>query len=94
MQPTKRVSQSSNSHTKRCRQRHRDMALGLVINLSVEELARDKAHGVGQDSGEKIAHSAVTFAKERNFERDAVTDERALLTDALRRSMGGARWPM
>jgi ATP-dependent exoDNAse (exonuclease V) alpha subunit len=72
-------------------QRHRDMALEFGDQPErVKELARDKAHGVGQDSGEKIAHSAVTFAKERNFERDAVTDERALLTDALRRSMGGA----
>ena len=56
----------------------------------VKEHARDRAYAVSQDSGEKIAHSAVTFAKERNFERDAVADERALLTDALRRSMGGA----
>ncbi len=56
----------------------------------VREQARDMAYAVGQDSGGKIAHSAVTFAKERNFERDAVADERALLTDALRRSMGGA----
>ena len=56
----------------------------------VKERARDRAHAAGQDSGEKIAHSAVSFAKERNFERDAVADERALLTDALRRAMGGA----
>ena len=34
------------------------------------------------------AHEAVTFAKARNFEREAVVDERALLRDALRRSMG------
>ena len=34
------------------------------------------------------AHEAVTFAKARNFEREAVVDERALVRDALRRSMG------
>jgi ATP-dependent exoDNAse (exonuclease V) alpha subunit len=34
------------------------------------------------------ARAAVTFAKERNLERDAVVDERALLRDALTRSMG------
>ena len=34
------------------------------------------------------AHAAVTFAKERNLERDAVVDERAILRDALARSMG------
>ena len=34
------------------------------------------------------AHAAVTFATDRNLEREAVVDERALLRDALRRSMG------
>jgi len=33
------------------------------------------------------AHEAVTFARERSFEREAVADERALLRDALRRGM-------
>jgi len=33
------------------------------------------------------AHEAVTFARERGFEREAVTDERALFRDALRRGM-------
>jgi conjugative relaxase-like TrwC/TraI family protein len=37
---------------------------------------------------EKTAQKAVTFASERSFEREAVTDERALFRDALRRSMG------
>jgi signal recognition particle GTPase len=32
----------------------------------------------------------VTFSKERNLEREAVVDERELLRDALRRSMGEA----
>ncbi len=31
---------------------------------------------------------AVTFARDRNFEREAVVDERALVRDALRRGMG------
>ena len=34
------------------------------------------------------AQEAVTFAKNRNFEREAVTDERDLMRDALRRGMG------
>ena len=34
------------------------------------------------------ARTAVTFAKERNLEREAVVDERAVLRDALTRSMG------
>ena len=34
------------------------------------------------------AQEAVTYAKERNFEREAVTDERDIMRDALRRGMG------
>jgi hypothetical protein len=34
------------------------------------------------------ARVAVTFAKDRNLERDAVVDERTLLRDALNRAMG------
>ena len=36
------------------------------------------------------SQSAVTFASERNLEREAVVDERALMRDALKRSMGQA----
>jgi conjugative relaxase-like TrwC/TraI family protein len=72
-------------------QRHKDMAIefGDQPGHAMAE-AKGRAREVGQDAGKKIAHSAVIFAKERNFERDAVADERTLLTDALRRSMGGA----
>jgi conjugative relaxase-like TrwC/TraI family protein len=56
------------------------------VITEASERARDIEHG----SGRRIAHSGVTFAKERNLERDAVVDERTLLADALRRSMGGA----
>ncbi len=37
---------------------------------------------------QKAAQEAVTFARERSFEREAVTDERTLFRDALRRGMG------
>ena len=37
---------------------------------------------------DRAAQMALTFAKDRNFEREAVVDERALLRDALKRSMG------
>ncbi|MGB8475344.1 MAG: MobF family relaxase [Candidatus Acidiferrum sp.] len=72
-------------------QRHKDMAIEFGdqpehVKVGAKERVRDAGHEVGK----KIAHSAVTFTKERNFERDAVADERTLLTDALRRSMGGA----
>jgi conjugative relaxase-like TrwC/TraI family protein len=45
---------------------------------------------IAQDSPRTTARSAVTFSKERNLEREAVVDERELLRDALRRSMGEA----
>jgi conjugative relaxase-like TrwC/TraI family protein len=72
-------------------QRHKAMAIEFGDQPEhVKTGAIERARDLGQDAGKKIAHSAVTFAKERNFERDAVADGRALLTDALRRSMGGA----
>jgi ATP-dependent exoDNAse (exonuclease V) alpha subunit len=52
--------------------------------------ATERERGIEHDTEQRTAHSAVTFAKERNMERDAVVDERTLLADALRRSMGGA----
>jgi conjugative relaxase-like TrwC/TraI family protein len=39
------------------------------------------------DSNQK-AREAVSFARDRNFEREAVVDERTLVRDALRRGMG------
>ncbi len=39
------------------------------------------------------AQEAVTFARERSFEREAVTDERAIFRDALRRGMGETTYP-
>jgi conjugative relaxase-like TrwC/TraI family protein len=37
------------------------------------------------------AHAALTFARDRNVEREAVAGERKILEDALRRSQGQAR---
>jgi hypothetical protein len=39
------------------------------------------------------AQEAVTFARDRSFEREAVVDERILMRDALRRGMGEVRYP-
>ena len=52
--------------------------------------ATGKKLRIEQDSPRTTAQSAVTFSKERNLEREAVVDERELLRDALRRSMGQA----
>jgi conjugative relaxase-like TrwC/TraI family protein len=42
---------------------------------------------------QKRAHSALTFARDRGFERESVQDERALLVDAMRRGMGETTYP-
>jgi len=39
------------------------------------------------------AHSAVTFARDHGFEREAVMDERAIFVDAMRRGMGETTYP-
>jgi conjugative relaxase-like TrwC/TraI family protein len=41
----------------------------------------------------KRAQEAVTFARDKNFEREAVVDERLLVRDALCRGMGELRYP-
>jgi conjugative relaxase-like TrwC/TraI family protein len=38
----------------------------------------------------RVAHGALTYARDRNIEREAVADERVLLRDALKRSLGEA----
>jgi len=39
-----------------------------------------------------FAREAVTFARDKNFEREAVVDERLLVRDSLRRGMGEIRY--
>jgi conjugative relaxase-like TrwC/TraI family protein len=72
-------------------QRHQQMAeaFGNQPARVVAEAAGRESR-IEQDSPHRTAQSAVTFSKERNLERDAVVDERELLRDALRRSMGQA----
>ena len=58
--------------------------------------AKARRHAVAQQPASreeimKAAHAALTFARDRNIEREAVAGERAILGDALRRSQGQAR---
>ena len=39
------------------------------------------------------ASSALTFARDKGFEREAVLDERAIFVDAMRRGMGEMTYP-
>jgi conjugative relaxase-like TrwC/TraI family protein len=71
---------------------HRQLAaeFGNQADRVVQE-ARIRAnsieHTLHPNSPERV-QEAVTFAKSRNFEREAVTDERDIMRDALRRGMG------
>jgi ATP-dependent exoDNAse (exonuclease V) alpha subunit len=71
---------------------HRQLAaeFGNQPDTVVAE-ARERSHGIvaerATESGQRAAQEAITFARERNFEREAVTDERDLFRDALRRGM-------
>jgi conjugative relaxase-like TrwC/TraI family protein len=72
-------------------QQHRDVAAqfgqqpGQVIRAAHERR-------VEQEPPQKHRHleSALTYAQEKNLERHAVTDERELVRDSLKRSMGEA----
>ena len=71
--------------------RHRQMADAFGNQPEqVIAAATQRARRVEQEPPHTTARSAVTFSKERNLEREAVVEERELLRDALRRSMGEA----
>jgi conjugative relaxase-like TrwC/TraI family protein len=62
------------------------------VVASARERAEKKSAERAPDKVQKAAQEAVTFARERSFEREAVTDERALFRDALRRGMGDTNY--
>ena len=49
--------------------------------------AQEKTPEHNSGSSQQVARQAVTYARDRSFEREAVTDERDLYRDALRRGM-------
>lgn len=72
-------------------ERHQQMAAAFGNQPEqVIAAARERAQRIEQDAPGASVQSAVTFSKERNLEREAVVEERELLRDALRRSMGNA----
>jgi conjugative relaxase-like TrwC/TraI family protein len=72
-------------------QRHQQMAEAFGNQPArAVAAATGRESRIEQDSPRTTTQSAVTFSKERNLEREAVVDERELLRDALRRSMGQA----
>jgi conjugative relaxase-like TrwC/TraI family protein len=76
------------SHDEMQRQ-HRELAHAFGDQPTVVvQAARAPAHHIERHESTITLREAVTFAKARNFEREAVVDERILVRDALRRSMG------
>lgn len=71
---------------------HRQLAaeFGNQADRIVAE-ARVRSYGQAAErvpeTMQRVAQMAVTFARDRSFEREAVTDERDLFRDALRRGM-------
>lgn len=56
---------------------------------AVVRAAHERARTQSLDtSPQQRVREAVTFSRDKNFEREAVVDERALVRDALRRGMG------
>lgn len=74
------------------RRRHQELAERFGHQPAhVVEAAQQHDHRLEQDPSEQTARTAVTFARDRNIEREAVIEERAILRDALQRSLGEAR---
>jgi conjugative relaxase-like TrwC/TraI family protein len=56
---------------------------------AVVRAARERAqHPTQEINPQQRVRESVTFSRDRNFEREAVVDERAIVRDALRRGMG------
>jgi len=87
---TREEKLSSLSHEE-MRARHGELAAAYgyqpqrVVQEAQARAARGHQHS---EQGEARAQEAVTYARDRNIEREAVVDERVLIRDALRRSMG------
>ena len=74
--------------------RHQELAeqFGNQPTTVVETTEHRHEHHVEHEREQAdAARRAVTFARDRNLEREAVVEERAILRDALQRSLGEAR---
>lgn len=59
-------------------------------NQPAQVIEAAKGRTIEERGHARPAQSAMTFARDRNMEREAVVDERAMMRDALKRSMGQA----
>ncbi len=63
------------------------------VVAEARERRREHAQERPANERQQQVREAVTFARDRSFEREAVIDERALYVDALRRGMGEMTYP-
>src|SRR6266404_2278815 len=71
--------------------RHKAMAVQFGNQPErVVKAARERGERLQQAPEEKAIGQAVAYSREKNLEREAVAEERELLRDALKRSMGDA----
>ena len=72
-------------------ERHREMAEAFGNQPErVIEAAQERSEQLKEEPAERIIGQSLTYSREKNLEREAVADERELLGDALKRSMGDA----
>lgn len=74
------------------RQKHQEMAaaFGHQPQRVVHEAQERVKEAVAREPQERTIESAISYARDRNLEREAVSHERELMRDALKRSMGEA----
>ena len=63
------------------------------VVAGARERRKEQAHERSEHDRRQQVREAVTFARDKGFEREAVVDERALYVNALRRGMGEMTYP-
>jgi conjugative relaxase-like TrwC/TraI family protein len=64
-----------------------------AIVAEAQSRRKSRVHQSSLDERNQQASSALTFARDKGFEREAVLDERAIFVDAMRRGMGEMTYP-
>jgi conjugative relaxase-like TrwC/TraI family protein len=77
------------------RERHQAMArvYGNQPQRVLTEAAQRPGVELAPEPSRTAAHDGMSYARERGMEREAVSDERSLMRDALKHTMGEARLP-
>jgi conjugative relaxase-like TrwC/TraI family protein len=72
---------------------HRKLAANFgyqadAVVRAAHQQTRHQQNGLSSERSNERARESITFSRDKNFEREAVVDERLLVRDALRRGMG------